>query len=60
MDETGTGADHNTSEFAGQKTTVVVPAACDVSGDPSWHTDFTWWMDGIAMLMVGKNAIYFT
>ena len=54
MEEAGTGADHS-NEFVGVKTTVVAPAACDIGGDQSWHTEFTWWMDGIAMLIVGKD-----
>ena len=54
MEEARTGADHN-NVSAGLRTTVVAPAVCDVGGDPSWHTDFTWWMDGIAMIMVGKD-----
>ena len=30
---------------------------CEIGGDPTWHADFTWWTDGIAMLMVGKEEV---
>ena len=34
--------------------TAAAAAGCQFGGDPTWHATFTWWMDGIAMLMVGK------
>ena len=33
---------------------AAAAAGCQFGGDPTWHATFTWWMDGIAMLMVGK------
>ena len=49
-------AAYNASTEASTATAEEVAAApmCEVGGDPTWHADFTWWMDGIAMLMVGK------
>ena len=35
--------------------TAAAAAGCQFGGDPTWHATFTWWMDGIAMLMVGKS-----
>ena len=34
---------------------AAAAAGCQFGGDPTWHATFTWWMDGIVMLMVGKS-----
>ena len=56
------GVTHNMSD--GPTPTVETAAAaapmCDAGEDPTWHADFTWWTDGIAMLLVGKGKVLYS
>ena len=52
--EAAAGVGHNASEGS---TVEAADPTCEFGGDPTWHADFTWWTDGIAMLMVGKEEI---
>ena len=45
-----------TTTVLNETESAAAAAGCQFGGDPTWHATFTWWMDGIAMLMVGEDA----
>ena len=53
--EAAAGVGHNASE--GSTVEAADAPMCEFGGDPTWYADFTWWTDGIAMLMVGKEEV---
>ena len=55
MEAAAVTEDAATTTVLNETESAAAAAGCQFGGDPTWHATFTWWMDGIAMLMVGES-----